>query len=74
MDYKDWLKNKDLEYKDGILHFAGVNTIKLAEKFGTPIYVINEQLIRKRYRALKETLDSMYKNNKIQYRGTAKSI
>lgn len=73
MQYEDWLKNKDLEYKDGILHFAGVNTIKLAEKFGTPIYVINEQLIRKRYRALKETLDSMYKNNKIHFAMKANS-
>jgi diaminopimelate decarboxylase len=73
MKYEDWLKNKDLEYKDGILHLAGVNTIKLAKKFGTPIYVINEQMIRKRYRALKETLDSFYKNNKIHFAMKANS-
>ena len=73
MEYKDWLKNKDLEYKDGILHLAEVNMIKLAEKFGTPIYVINEQMIRKRYRALKKTLDSIYKNNKIHFAMKANS-
>ena len=73
MEYKDWLKNKDLEYKDGILHLAEVNMIKLAEKFDTPIYVINEQMIRKRYRALKKTLDSIYKNNKIHFAMKANS-
>jgi diaminopimelate decarboxylase len=73
MKYEDWLKNKDLEYKEGILHLAGVNTIKLAERFGTPIYVIDEQMIRRRYRALKETLDSIYKNNKIHFAMKANS-
>ena len=50
MDYAEWLKNKDLEYKDGNLHFGNLNVIDIAEKYGTPIYVINEQSIRKRYR------------------------
>ena len=67
MEFDKWLKNKDLGYQKGILHVAGVNTIKLAEKHGTPLYVVNEQLIRKRYRELKEALDSEYKNNLIYY-------
>ncbi|MFX1329168.1 MAG: diaminopimelate decarboxylase [Promethearchaeota archaeon] len=67
MNYIDWLKNKDLEYRDGYLYFANLNTIKIAEKFGTPIYVINEQMIRKRYRELKKILNSIYKKNKIYF-------
>ena len=67
MDYVEWLKNKDLEYKDGILHFANLNTIDIAEKYGTPIYVINEEMIRKRYRKLKEKLDSVYRKNSIYF-------
>ena len=67
MEFTKWLENKDLRYLDGILHVAGVNTIELAEKHGTPLYVVNEQLIRKRYRELKEALDSEYKNNLIHY-------
>jgi diaminopimelate decarboxylase len=66
MEYKEWLKNKDLEYKDGILHFAGVNTVELGEKFRTPFYVINEEMIKKRYIGLKKILDSEYKKNEIQ--------
>jgi len=67
MEFSEWLENKDLRYQDGILHIAGVDTIEVAEKYGTPIYVVNEQLIRKRYRELKEVLDSEYKNNLIHY-------
>ncbi|MHA2006096.1 MAG: diaminopimelate decarboxylase [Promethearchaeota archaeon] len=67
MNYKDWLKNKDLEYKGGILQFANLNTIEIAGKYGTPIYIINEQMIRNRYKELKKALDSVYKNNHIYY-------
>jgi diaminopimelate decarboxylase len=67
MDYIEWLKNKDLEYKNGILHFANLNAVDIAEKYGTPIYVINEELIRKRYRELKEKLDSVYRKNSIYF-------
>ena len=67
MNYIDWLKHKDLEYRQGILYFADLNTIEIAEKFGTPIYIINEQMIRKRYRELKDILNSVYKKNRIYF-------
>jgi diaminopimelate decarboxylase len=67
MNYNTWLKNKDLEYKDGILHFANQNVLDLAENFGTPVYITNEQIIRKRYQELKDILNSDYKDNRIYY-------
>ncbi|MFW9866217.1 MAG: diaminopimelate decarboxylase [Candidatus Thorarchaeota archaeon] len=67
MKYSGWLKKKDLEYKEGILHFANINTIEIAETYGTPIYIINEQMIRNRYRELKKILDSEYGNNDIHF-------
>ncbi|MFX0134680.1 MAG: diaminopimelate decarboxylase [Candidatus Hodarchaeota archaeon] len=67
MNYTDWLYNKDLEFRNGILHYANLNTLEIAKKFGTPIYIINEQMIRKRYRELKDILNSIYKRNKIYY-------
>lgn len=73
MNYVNWLKYKDLEYRDGILYFANVNTIEIAEKFGTPIYVINEELIKDRYRKLKQVLDSEYKKNEIHFAMKANS-
>ena len=73
MKYNDWLKDKGLEYRDGILYFADMNTIEIAEKFGTPIYIISEELIRDRYKKLKGILDSEYKNNSIHYAMKANS-
>ncbi|MFX1567129.1 MAG: diaminopimelate decarboxylase [Promethearchaeota archaeon] len=67
MDFLDWLNRKDLEYRDGELFFASMNTLEIAEKFGTPIYVMNEQLIRKRYKELKDILNSSYKKNRIYF-------
>ncbi|MFX1357205.1 MAG: diaminopimelate decarboxylase [Promethearchaeota archaeon] len=67
MNYKDWLKRKDLEYQNGVLHIADVNTLDLAKRFGTPVYIVNERLIRERYRALKLILNSEYHNNQIHY-------
>jgi len=67
MNYINWLNNKDLEYREGILYFANLNTLEIAEKFGTPIYITNEQMIRKRYQQLINTLNLVYKKNKIYY-------
>jgi len=44
-----------------------MNTIEIAKKFGTPIYIINEQMIRKRYRELKCMLNSVYNKNRIYF-------
>ena len=67
MNYNDWLNRKDLEYRDGKLYFANLNTLDIAKKYGTPIYVINEKVVRKSYRTLKGKLDLEYKRNRIYY-------
>jgi diaminopimelate decarboxylase len=67
MKYTDWLKHKELEYREGILFFANLNIIEIAEKFGTPIYIINEQMIRKRYQELQDVLNQVYMKNKIHF-------
>jgi len=73
MEYKEWLKYKDLEYRDGILYFENVNTLDLAKKYGTPCYIINENMIRKRYNELKSVIDSEYKKNDIHFAVKANS-
>ncbi|MFW9896733.1 MAG: diaminopimelate decarboxylase, partial [Candidatus Thorarchaeota archaeon] len=55
------------------LHFADLNTIDIANEYGTPIYVINEESIRKKYRDLKKHLDSVYEKNSIFYAVKANS-
>jgi len=67
MKNSDWLKRKHLEYINDQLYFGGIRTIDLANQYGTPIYVINEELIRDRYRAIKEVISKEYTNNRIHY-------
>ncbi len=43
-----------LEYKNGVLHFDGVNLFELAEKEGTPLYVYSANHIREQIRKYKE--------------------
>ncbi len=73
MNYSDWLTMKALEYRDDVLYFAGKNTLEISKEYSTPIYVINENTIRERYKSLKSLLNSEYKNNRIHYAVKANS-
>jgi len=73
MENTDWLDSRGLEYRNKILYFNDVNTIELAKKFGTPIYIISEQIIREKYKTLKSLLNSEYKKNHIHYAVKANS-
>ncbi len=63
----NWLKHKDLEYRDGNLYFGEESTKDLAEKYGTPLYVINEDLIVERYQTLRKILKAKYEKTRIHY-------
>ncbi|MBN1214317.1 MAG: diaminopimelate decarboxylase [Candidatus Lokiarchaeota archaeon] len=73
MEYKKWLEYKNLKYVDNKLYFDERDVIELAEKYGTPLYILNEQRIRKQYRDLKKIIDSEYKRNEIHYSVKANS-
>lgn len=38
---------------DGILHFAGQNTVELAKQYGTPLYLLDEDKVRNQCRTYK---------------------
>lgn len=40
----------NIEIRDGILHFAGQNTAALAKKYGTPLYLMDEDKVRQKCR------------------------
>lgn len=44
---------------------------ELASKYGTPLYIMNEELIRKNCRAFKSTLNRCYEKNKILFASKA---
>ena len=49
--------------ENGHLTFAGVDTLSLAERFGTPLYLFDEDAIRLNCRAYRAALDKTYHGN-----------
>lgn len=47
----------------GHLEIGGADAIELAEKFGTPLYVYDEEYIRAMMRVYRETLEQEYEGN-----------
>ncbi len=60
-----------LENRDGILHIDGVSTIRLAEEFDVPLYVLSENRIRENFRRLRESLLKYYGKIRIYYSAKA---
>lgn len=50
---------------DGNLEFAGYNTVELAKKYGTPLYLMDENLIRERMRTYKEALADYFPEGSV---------
>ena len=55
------------EVKDNILYFDGCNTIELANKYGTPLYVYSENAIIKECNEIKECFLDKYENTRAAY-------
>ena len=34
----------NITVKDGVLHFAGQSTVQLAQQYGTPLYLLDEEM------------------------------
>lgn len=51
----------------GHLIFGGADTVELAKKYETPLYIMDETEIRVRCREIKEALTGKYTNSKILY-------
>jgi diaminopimelate decarboxylase len=59
------------ENKNGSLYFSGCNVEKLAQKYGTPLYVVSEDNIRSRCREVRESFLNKYPNSKAFYASKA---
>lgn len=65
----------NLSSADGILRFAGKNTLELAKEFGTPLYVMDEDRIRANCRAYRTALEESFGGRAMAlYAGKAASF
>lgn len=62
-----WKSVVELENRDGILHFDGCDVRRLAEEFGTPLYVYSQSRIQSNYRRLVNAYRSYYPKFEVYY-------
>lgn len=43
---------RDFESENGIMMIGGISAVEIANKYGTPVYVTDEQIVRKNYRKI----------------------
>lgn len=60
-----------MENVNGLLYIDGVSTLKLAEEYGTPLYVISDKKIRENYRRLAAAFTRNYGKVRILYSAKA---
>ncbi|MGD9566720.1 MAG: diaminopimelate decarboxylase [Sedimentibacter sp.] len=59
------------EIKNNILYFDGCNTVELAEKYGTPLYVMSETAIVEKCREIRDTFLNKYERTRAAYASKA---
>jgi len=59
------------QIKDNVLHIGGVSTVKLAEEYKTPLYVIDEALVREKCKRYYNNFKVRDRGNKVAYAGKA---
>ncbi len=63
--------NLDID-SNGVLTFAGMNTVKLARKYGTPLYLFDEERIRRNCRVFIDAVNNSFGGNaRIYYASKA---
>ena len=55
----------NISVNDNTLYFAGVSTLHLAEKYKTPLYILDEDRIRHNCRVYKNAMDKYFDNNAL---------
>ena len=69
------LLHDNLSVKDGTLYFAGYNTTELAQKYGTPLMLLDEKKIRNTMRIYKNAMEKYFgKGSKPLYASKALSF
>ena len=60
-----------LEIKGNILYFDGCNTVELAKKYGTPLYVMSETKIADKCKEIRDTFLDRYERTRAAYASKA---
>lgn len=61
----------NMEVVNNVLHIGGISSLELVEKYGTPLYVMDEALIRSNCRRYINSFKVKENKNKVVYAGKA---
>ncbi|SNS41697.1 diaminopimelate decarboxylase [Anaerovirgula multivorans] len=61
----------ELKERNNHFIFSGCDTVKLAQEYGTPLYVISEDIIQERCKEIREAFLDKYSNTKAAYASKA---
>lgn len=61
----------DIEIRNNTLFFDGCNTVELAEKYGTPLYVMSETAIVEKCKEIRDTFLKKYEKTRAAYASKA---
>ncbi len=56
---------------DGHLTISACDTVELVKQYGTPLYVIDEDFLRKNCRKFKDAMDKHFENGRVMYASKA---
>ena len=62
---------KNLSVNNSVLYMNGYNLKELAKKYGTPLYVMDEDRIRENINNIKTSLKKYFKNSQILFASKA---
>lgn len=68
-----WIIENFLEVKKSEFHIAGISSVYLAEKYGTPLFVFSEKRIKQNIKRIKHAAEFIDCNLKICYAAKANS-
>ncbi|MBD0400031.1 alanine racemase [Flammeovirga sp. EKP202] len=65
--------NPLLSVKDGNLFIEDINTVEIAKKFGTPLFVVSENILVQNYLAFQNTFQKFYPEGRIRVMAAVKA-
>jgi diaminopimelate decarboxylase len=70
---KDLKLNPNLSVRNGRLFIEDMDTVEIAEKFGTPLFVVSEKTLVDNYRAFQESFQKYYPEGRIRVMAAVKA-
>ena len=70
---KDLKMNPNLSIRDGRLFIEEMDTVDIAEKFGTPLFVVSEKILVENYRAFQNSFQKYYPEGRIRVMAAVKA-